>query len=102
MPCKKLGGGLGPGTDLMSRNNLTDIRPTDCHQRTRRRSWRVIFGSGCPENREKCAKPPDDFGRERPAGVLEGAGSADRAAQMVEWENCLESTSTLTFLEPGQ
>lgn len=69
MPCRKLGGGLGPGTDLTSRNNLTDIRPTDCHQRTRRRSWRVIFGSGCPESREKRAKPPDDFGRERPAGV---------------------------------
>lgn len=30
---------------------------------------RVIFGSGCPESREKRAKPPDDFGRERPAGV---------------------------------
>lgn len=69
MPCRKLGGGLGPGTDLTSRNNLTDIRPTDCHQRTRRRSWRVIFGSGCPESREKRAKPPGDFGRERPAGV---------------------------------
>lgn len=69
MPCRKLGGGLGPGTDLTSRNNLTDIQPTDFHQRTRRRSWRVIFGSGCPESREKRAKPPDDFGRERPAGV---------------------------------
>lgn len=89
MPCRKLGGSLGPGADLTSRNKLTDI-------------LRVIFGPGCPESREKSAKPPDDIGRERPAGVLEGAGSADRAAQMVEWENCLESASTLAFLEPGQ